>query len=244
MSRKASRMLLLKVSENESGAFQATATITTVTADPLVTMVQRGDGQDANEFAGAVVGYVIAGGNGFTWSAPTVTIGSAGKTAVISTTGRPSDGSPMPSTVQLDVGTDSLPSTVQVTTQRRIISAVLQGNPHGRVKSETAHSLTTGSFGGSLQVSLRPGSTQPSASPPGPAGSHRVARVASTAWGLLERLCGPACHSGAWIAVLLASRMGAFGAVGRGPLASHGVDPGRCRRCAPGYLRVLPAHQH
>ena len=77
LQRKASRTLLLKVSENESGAFQATATITTVTADPLVTMVELGDGQDANEFVSAVVGYVIAGGNGFTWSAPTVTIGGS-----------------------------------------------------------------------------------------------------------------------------------------------------------------------
>lgn len=217
LSRKASRTLLLKVSENESGAFQATATITTVAADPLVTMVQRGDGQDANEFVGAVVGSVIVGGNGFTWSAPTVTIGSAGKTAVISMTGRPPDGPPMPSTVQLDVGTDSLPSTVQVTTQHRIISAVLQGNPHGRVKSETAHSLSTGNFGGSLQVTLRPGSTQPFASPPGPAGSHWVARAASTAWGLLSGFAGLLATAGAWIAMLLASRMGAFGAVGRGP---------------------------
>jgi hypothetical protein len=124
---KVSRTLLLKVNENKSGAFQATATIRTVTTDPLVTMVQRGDGEDANAFAGAVVGYVTAGGNSFTWSAPTVTIGSAGKTAVISTTGRPSDGPPMPSTVQLDVGAYLLPSTVQVTTQRRIISGGIAG---------------------------------------------------------------------------------------------------------------------
>jgi hypothetical protein len=75
LSRRVSRRLLLNVNENESGAFRATATITTVTADPLIAMVQRGDGQNANAFAGIVVGYVTAGGNSFTWSAPTVTIG-------------------------------------------------------------------------------------------------------------------------------------------------------------------------
>jgi hypothetical protein len=217
MSRKVSRTLLLKVNENETGDFQATATITTVTADPLVTMVQRGDGQDANAFADAVVGYVIAGGNSFTWSAPTLTIGSAGKTAVISATGRPSGQSPMPSTVQLDVAAYPLPSTIQVITQRRIISGVSQSSRHGRVKSETAHSLKTDSFSGSLQISLRPGSTQPFANPPGPAGSHWVARAASTAWGLLSGFAGLLVAAGAWIAMLLASRMGAFGAVGRGP---------------------------
>ena len=217
LSGKVSRTLLLKVNENESGAFQATATITTVTADPLVAMVQRGDGQDANAFANAVVGYVTAGGNSFTWSAPTVTIGSAGGTAVISTTGLPSGGPPMPGTVQLDVGAYLLPTTIQVTTQRRIISGVSQSSGGGRVNSETAHSLTTDSFSGSLQISLRPDSTQPFANPPGPAGSHRVARAVSTAWGLLSGFAGLLFAAGAWIAMLLASRMGAFGAVGRGP---------------------------
>jgi hypothetical protein len=209
--------LLLKVNENESGAFQATATISTAISDPLVTMVQRGDGQDANAFADVVVGYVAAGGNSFTWSAPTVTIGSAGKTAVISATGRPSGQSPMPSTVQLDVVAYSLPSTIQVITQRRIISGVSQSSRHGKVKSETAHSLKTDSFSGTLQISLQPGSTQPFANPPGPAGSHLVARAASKAWGLLSGFAGMLVAAGAWIAMLFASRMGAFGAVGRGP---------------------------
>ena len=216
LSRKVSRRLLLNVNENGSGAFQATATIKTVTADPLVAMVQRGDGRDANAFAGEVVGNVTVGGNPFTWSAPTVTIGS-GKAAVISTTGRLSDQSPVPSTVQLDVGTYSLSGTIQVTTQHRIISGVSQGNAYGKVKGETAHSLTADSFGGDLLISLQPGSTQPFPNPPGPAGSHLVARAVSTAWGLLSGFAGMLVPAGAWIAMLLASRMGAFGQAGRGP---------------------------
>lgn len=44
-----------------------------------------------------------------------------------------------------------------------------------------------------------------------------MARAASTAWGLLSGFAGMLVAAGAWIAMLLASRMGAFAQVGRGP---------------------------
>jgi hypothetical protein len=216
LSQNFPRTLLLKVNENGSGAFQATATITTVSADPLVRLVQRGDGQDSNAFVGTVIGYIAAGDNTFSWSAPTVNIDSAGTTAVISAAGRPSDQLPIPSTVQLDVVATQR-GTVQVTTQRRIITAVSQSNAQGKVESETAHSLTADSFSADLRISLEPGSPQPFTNPPGPAGSHLVARAVSTAWGLLSGFTGMLVAAAAWIAMFLASRMGAFGAVGRGP---------------------------
>jgi hypothetical protein len=43
-----------------------------------------------------------------------------------------------------------------------------------------------------------------------------VAQAASTAWGLLSGFAGMLVAAGAWIAMFLASRMGAFGAIGRG----------------------------
>jgi hypothetical protein len=80
------------------------------------------------------------------------------------------------------------------------------------VTSESAHSLTAGNLNGDLQVSLRPGSPQPFPGPPGPAGTQWLPRAASTAWGLLSGFAGLLMPASAWIAMFLASRMGAFGA--------------------------------
>ena len=217
LSQTFSRTLLLKVNETGSGAFRATATITTAAADPLVTLVQRGDAQDANTFFGSVIGFVAAGDNTFIWSAPTVAMDSAGTAAVISTTGQPSDQPPIPSTVQLHVVANSLPGSVEVSTRNRVIAAVSEVNAGGEVASESAHWLTVDNLNGELRISLRPGSPQPFSIPPGPAGSQWLARAASTVWRLLRGFAGMLVPAGAWIAMFLASRLGAFGAVGRKP---------------------------
>jgi hypothetical protein len=216
LSHSFSRTLLVKVNETESSAFRATATITTVAADPLVTMVQGGDGQDANTFSENVIGFVAAGDNTFIWSAPTVAMNSAGTTAVISTTGQPSDQPPIPRTVQLRVAAYSLPGTVELSTHNRVIAAVSKvDDAQGKVASESAHSLTVVNLQGELRISLQPGSSQPFSSSR-PAGAQWLARAASTAWGFLRGFAGMLVPAGAWIAMLLASRMGAFGSVGQG----------------------------
>jgi hypothetical protein len=217
LSHSFSRTLLVKVNETESSAFRATATITTVAADPLVTMVQSGDGQDANTFSENVIGFVAAGDNTFIWSAPTVAMNSAGTTAVISTTGQPSDQPPIPRTVQLRAAAYSLPGTVELNTHNRVIAAVSEvDDAQGKVASESAHSLTVVNLKGELRISLQPGSPQPFSSSR-PAGAQWLARTASTAWGFLRGFAGMLVPAGAWIAMLLASRMGAFGSVGQGP---------------------------
>lgn len=215
MSQRFARAALLQVVETESSAFQATVTITTVASDPLVTMVQRGDAQDANAFVSNVVGYVTAGQNSFTWSPPTVTVNSTSAKAVISTTGRPSEQVAIPTAVQLSVAAFSLPGTVEVSTRNRDIVGVSEDGAGGRIASESAHSLTADNLNGELRISLQSGAPQSLSGPPGPTSAHWVARASSTAWGLLSGFAGmlmPAC---AWIVMFLAGRMGAFGIVGR-----------------------------
>ena len=207
--------MLLKVDEADSGSFTATATITTVTADPLAAMVQRGDGQDADTFFSSVLGYVAAGESSFAWSAPTVTMNSAGTAAVISTTGQPSGQLPPSSAVRLLIGSYSMPGTVEVSTQSRVIAGVSEDGAGGKVASQDAHWLTADNLNGELRINLQPGSPQPFVAPPGPVGAPWVARIAATAWGLLRGFAGMIAPAAAWIAVFLASRMGAFGALGR-----------------------------
>lgn len=222
VSQDFTRALLLRISENKSGAFQATATITTVTTDPLVGMVQHGDGQDANEFYSDVVGWSAVGQASFTWSAPTVTVNIDSSKAVISTTGQPFNGSPIPSSVLLAVSNYNMAGTVEVSTQDRVVAGVPGNARVGKVASESAHSLTVHDVGGGpLQVNLQPNSPQLDSVPPGPAGRAWIGRAASAVWGLLSGFVGALVPAGAWIAMFLASRFGAFGATGRRPMWRH-----------------------
>ena len=215
ISRTFPRKVLLRVEEVKSGAFQATATVSTVVSDPLVTMVQHGDGQDPDAFFDDVIGDIIVGGVPFTWSAPTATLTGASAKAVVSTTGQLSDHSPIPGAVQLQVFASQLPETVELSTQSRIIAGISEGTPAAKIASESAHSLTAGNLRDALSISLQPGSPQPFSNPPGEMGAHWVARASSAAWGLLSGFASSLVSAGAWIAVFLASRMRAFGAVGR-----------------------------
>ncbi|TVZ05075.1 hypothetical protein EAS64_10680 [Trebonia kvetii] len=218
VSQDFSRTLMLRISENKSGAFHATTTITTVAADPLVRMVQQGDGQDADEFYSAVVGWSAAGQATFDWSAPTVTVNSTSSKAVISTTGQPASGIPIPSSVQLVIGNYRMPATVEVSTQDRVVAGVPGTAGTGTVASENAHSLTVQNVRNEqLRVNLQPGAPQPYSRPPGPAGGAWIGRAASAAWALVSGFAGAIVPAGAWIALFLASRFGAFGAAGRRP---------------------------
>lgn len=215
MLQNFARKALLQVDETASGTFQATATITTVPGDPLVTMVQHGDGRDADTFFSTTIGFISAGKNAFIWSPPTVTTSADDASAVISITGSVPDQPPLPSAVQLDVSAFSLPGRLEVSTKQRTITGL---SADGKVISESAHALVVDNHAGEeLLVSVEPTSAQNYASPPGPVGAHWVAKAASTAWGLLSGFAGMLIPAGAWIALFIASRTGAFGVLGRRP---------------------------
>jgi hypothetical protein len=210
------RSVLLQIDETSSGSFEATATITTVTTDPLLMMVQKGDYQDASDFVSSVVGYVQAGENTFIWSPPTVTMKSSDTRAVISTTGRPSDEEPAVPTGQLTL-TVSSSGTVELTTKSRVLAGVTENQGSvAELTAETSHTLTADKLSGPLQINLQPDVPQPLYGQSGSTGPSWVARTASTAWNTLTGFLGPLVPAAAWIALFLAGRLGAFGTLGKG----------------------------
>ena len=219
-AQNSTRTILVRIDETESGSFQATATITTVKTDPLVPMIQRGGGQDANAFYSAFVGFIIADGSPFDWSAPTVTEASSGMKAVITTTGLPTVQPPPPAAGPLDLTVVvQNTGTVELTTKNRIIAGVTRdGTAAASVSAEGSRTLTAVTSGGSLQISLQPAAPQALPDQSAPAGEHWMARTASTAWSLLTGFLGPLVAAGAWIALFLAGRLGGFGALGRGEI--------------------------
>ena len=216
------RVVRLQVSETKTGGFQAVATVTASADDPLVTRVQRGDARrHANTFAGVAVGFMDAGRDPFAWSAPVVARNDPAKTALISMTGKPLDQSNAPRgtrAVELHVFPPSQGTldqgTIELSTRRRVIAGV-QGD--AGVTSQTAHSLTASRGSRQLTISLQPSSPQPFTVSPGPAAPGWLARVGTSAWHIVSGFAVALLAAAAWIAVLIASRMGAFGVVGWGP---------------------------
>jgi hypothetical protein len=213
LARDFPRTSHIQIDETKTGDLQATATITTTTADPLVSMVRHGDGQDGDNFFRMVLGYVTSDDYEFFWSPPTVAVDATDTAAVITVTGQPSEPK-IPSTVHLLVGAGSASGSVEVTTQGLIIGG-LSGD--GTVSSENAHALTVENPKNQLRITLQPGTPQQNTESTGPAGARRLARGASLGWGLVSGYLGMVLPASTWIGLFLASRMGAFGGVGRRP---------------------------
>jgi hypothetical protein len=213
MAQSAPRSMQIRIDVPKTGSFQAIATIATVPSDPLVAKIQHGDARDANSFFEGTFGSVADENYASFWSPPTVTIDPSGATATISVSGRSSQ-SDIPSQFNLRLWADRMPGSVEVQVHDRIIGGF---SGAGTVVSESGQALVVKNPTSELRIMVEPGDPQQFGNPPGPKGSHWVSRAASATWRLVSGFTGLAVPAAAWIGLFLASRMGAFGGVGKRP---------------------------
>jgi hypothetical protein len=214
------RKLAVQLTVSKNGLLQANITIVTSRSDPLVSQVRAGDAvQDPAAFVIGLGGFIQVGQYVPNWLPPTVSAGS-GSMAVIAQTGTVRSAAPEEITVEFGI-----PGNLRATAQDQILTGI-QGSAYA-VNSQDAHSISArlGAFS-SMTIDLaasRPSSSvlTPPSSAVGPWGTEasviwqHLKSLTGAAWQALVSFVGALLPGVAWIALLLAGRVGALGAIHR-----------------------------